>query len=299
MVSIIIPVFNAELFIDSCIESLLKQTYSDFEIIIVDDGSSDASLNIIDSYQLRDKRIIPIHKPGGGVSSARNLGLRIARGEFICFIDADDIVYNDYLDRLISPMVEGIDLVVGGYESDSIKYSVDEHSIMILSKDDSIKQMYRPSPYRYQGYIWDKMFRRSIIEDNHIRFDEDISFNEDRLFITRYIAAQSGKTVLDNTPIYRYYERETGAMASLKQSFNPKFYDDFVALIRMRKIIRRTFQSSELNNLTKVAILHSYVWIHNMMKQFDAFDKSLHSKMTLQLIMNTSIPFLVKAKLGL
>lgn len=106
MISIIIPVYNVKLYLDNCIQSVIQQSYTDFECILVDDGSTDGSSEICDQWAEKDNRIIIVHQPNGGVSSARNKGLEQAKGEYICFIDSDDWVDVDYLSAMINNLKE-------------------------------------------------------------------------------------------------------------------------------------------------------------------------------------------------
>ena len=114
-ISIIIPVYNAAKFLHKCINSILAQTFQDFEILLINDGSTDESGAICDRYTLTDNRIRVFHKENGGVSSARNIGLRNACGEWIYFVDSDDTIYNDCLETLISQTSDDVDCVTGGY----------------------------------------------------------------------------------------------------------------------------------------------------------------------------------------
>ena len=115
MISIIIPVYNVKLYLDNCIQSVIQQSYTDFECILVDDGSTDGSSEICDQWAEKDNRIIIVHQPNGGVSSARNKGLEQAKGEYICFIDSDDWVDVDYLSAMINNLKEKeTDLIICG-----------------------------------------------------------------------------------------------------------------------------------------------------------------------------------------
>ena len=104
MISVIVPIYNVEPYLRRCVDSLLGQTYADFEVILVDDGSPDNCGAICDMYEARDDRVRVIHKPNGGLSDARNAGLEIARGEYIAFVDSDDWVTPDYLERMLEAM---------------------------------------------------------------------------------------------------------------------------------------------------------------------------------------------------
>ena len=114
-VSIVVPVYNVEKYLKRCVESLLNQTYSNIEIILVDDGSSDHCPVLCDNYAKKDDRVIVIHKKNGGLSDARNCGLLKASGEYILYVDSDDYIERDSCEKLIVGMIENVDVVVGAY----------------------------------------------------------------------------------------------------------------------------------------------------------------------------------------
>lgn len=185
-ISVIVPVYKVEKYIGQCIESILSQTFKDFELILVDDGSLDRSGAFCDEYARKDARIRVIHKENGGVSSARNTGLEVATGELICFVDSDDTVLPSYLEEFEIDSVEA-DLYMQGYvrvKDDKIlaQYKFanckknDFYSILAYSEDNNIIN----SPCF-------KLFKRSIIVDNKLLFDVNTSYGEDHLFSLSYI----------------------------------------------------------------------------------------------------------------
>ena len=115
MISLVVPIYNVEKFLGQCIESIINQTYNDIEIILVDDGSTDNSGKICDEYKSIDNRIRVIHKVNGGLSSARNAGMRIAQGEYICFIDSDDYIDSQMLE-IMKKQIKNADIVICGKE---------------------------------------------------------------------------------------------------------------------------------------------------------------------------------------
>ena len=115
LVSIVIPVYNVEKYVEECVKSVLKQTYKDIEIILVVDGATDSSGEICDNLKKQDNRIVVIHKKNGGLSDARNVGIANAKGKYVCFIDSDDIVSDDYVQSMMNNMVNGIKMVACGY----------------------------------------------------------------------------------------------------------------------------------------------------------------------------------------
>ena len=189
LISIIVPVYNVERYLPRCIESILRQTYTNFELILVDDGTPDRSGIICDRYAEKDSRIRVIHKENGGVSSARNAGIDAAKGEWLTFVDSDDWISNDYLLTLTNLITEDdFDLVVGGVESRSINVSSnkrDDISISIRNINDhkNLEEI----------YLWEfwgpcvKLFSTNKIIENRIKFPDGIAMGEDDIFVNRYL----------------------------------------------------------------------------------------------------------------
>lgn len=203
MISVIVPIYKAEKYIHRCIDSILAQSHTDFELLLIDDGSPDNCGAICDEYVVKDSRVRVFHKENGGVSSARNLGLDNAKGEWITFVDSDDWVEAEFLERLISAPES--DLVVGGCYRTSGKNEPlsDAHyhkTVVAGFLGQYLDKLLLRTP-------WGKLFRRRIIEDNHIRFNKDIRFGEDTLVVFEYLChcdsissvAYCGYNYLDET----------------------------------------------------------------------------------------------------
>lgn len=183
MISIIVPIYKAEKYIHRCIDSILAQSHADFELLLIDDGSPDNCGAICDEYAAKDTRIRVLHKENGGVSSARNLGLDNAKGEWITFIDSDDWVESEFLDKLIGG--GNADLVVGGtVRTSGMKQQLDDRLYDMKSIPEFLDLYLDKLLLRTP---WGKLFRSSIIEDNHIRFNKDIRFGEDTLVVYEYL----------------------------------------------------------------------------------------------------------------
>ena len=183
MISVIVPVYKAEMYLRRCIDSILAQTYKDFELLLIDDGSPDNCGAICDEYAAKDSRVHVFHKENGGVSSARNLGLDNARGEWIAFVDSDDWIGPSYLEELVKGLDS--DWVIGGYvsipdgEKCSTKdYSYDRNSFGVLIERHQ-KDLIR-SP-------WGSLLKLSIIKDNGISFDSKVRLGEDTIFNYQYL----------------------------------------------------------------------------------------------------------------
>lgn len=190
LISIIVPVYNVKKYLSRCIESILCQTYKKFELILVDDGSLDGSGAICELYKQKDKRIKVIHKSNGGVSSARNEGIETARGEYIMFVDSDDWVSQDCLEKLIKPMLRGnAQMVVGGIElrEFTIHKQIIEEQLLDLHNIDyerGFEFFVRCSSLSRGPYA--KLYEKRIIDENNIRYDEKIKWGEDAIFLYEY-----------------------------------------------------------------------------------------------------------------
>ena len=244
-VSVIVPVFNAKEYLPRCLDSILLQDFSDFEVLLVDDGSTDGSKEICDYYETRDSRVKVFHRQNAGVSTARNVGVENATGEWICFIDADDVLLENGLDLLASGISDRVDMVWGGYEvyneEMQCTYAVSERITGELTCEHGIEMMFRPEYYRYLGYAWGRLFRRSVVESFGIRFDEDLYYNEDRLFCTRFLCTSKNGICFMTVPVYGYIEHAGSAMGIIRRNYDSKFMTDLTAMARMRKLIRRNF----------------------------------------------------------
>lgn len=175
LVSIIVPVYNKKLWLSNCVNSILCQTYLRIEIILVDDGSTDDSGAVCDYFASLDNRVIVIHTSNVGVSSARNIGIEVSKGEYIAFIDADDYVETTYIEHLMQ--YEGYDLVVNSYQKEPREY-LDNNIVHYV--DLFGRSLWGTSP-------WGKIYNSDIIKKFHIKFDVKEHFGEDTLFNLLYL----------------------------------------------------------------------------------------------------------------
>lgn len=188
-ISVVVPVYNTERYLPTCIESILNQNYRNFELILIDDGSTDKSADIIHDFKSRGGgEIIVFHQPNKGVSAARNKGIEIARGELVCFCDSDDSVSSSWLQDFIDNYEKGISLLSQGY----IELQEDKTAtkkVILPAGDYTTSDYFNLSKGITLGYLWCKCFRKDIIAAHGIRFDESVSLCEDLLFSTEYILA--------------------------------------------------------------------------------------------------------------
>lgn len=242
-VSIVIPVYNASRFLERCLKSILHQSFTDWECLVIDDGSTDGSEKICDRYGIIDHRFRVFHKRNGGVSSARNLGIKYSTGKWIIFVDADDVLYEDSLETLYSLSNDDIDCIIGGY------ITTDENG-NILSSTKTIKEtvgweqlllhFYYPFHEKFYGYLWNRLLRLEIIKKNNITFRDDIYIKEDGLFGIQFICASKKNGVYYTKPIYKYTINTNGAMRSIERAYDPKYLTDLDACICIYNTIKKS-----------------------------------------------------------
>ena len=204
MISVIVPIYNAEQYLHRCIDSILAQSYTDFELLLIDDGSKDDSGAICDAYAAKDSRVRVFHKENGGVSSARNLGLDHAQGEYVTFCDADDYVAPDWLAAYRKAMAENVDLAIQGYYSIEGENTIEKSLQPNQGTGVEVKRQLITSLFSQEVYyyLWVKLFRRDLIETHHIRFDEQSILGEDTQFISKYLEFAVSFKCIDSLGYY-------------------------------------------------------------------------------------------------
>ncbi len=206
-VSFIVPAYNAEKTIEKCIASIQLQSYSNIEIIIIDDGSNDLTYKICEKIMRNDKRVKVVKTENRGVSSARNLGIKICTGKYICFIDSDDYYDNRFLSENINNFKnESIDLVVFGYtminNGGSNRKLLGEES-RIYNIEEYIKYYSNTCYIMHFNVLWNKIYSKEIIIENNIFFDENINLGEDAFFNYRYYS-YTNKVYVNYGSYYNY-----------------------------------------------------------------------------------------------
>lgn len=224
--SIIIPVYNSEQYISECLDSCLDQDINDYEIICINDGSADNSLNILKEYSAKHRNIVLIDKENEGVSVARNSGLEISHGEYIMFVDADDLIQRNTL-GLIKDTVSKKDskrITIGVYEAQ------DEEIKVVLSWSEA------PAPNRKSTYLWSSIYIKSIIDEHRIRFIRGITHGEDILFLHDFCNFCKDYDSFPYTVYYyrrnRYSATNTSLERNLLNCINSEF--DLIELMKER-----------------------------------------------------------------
>ena len=255
-VSIIIPVYNTGERLRRCLDSVLTQTFKDFECLVIDDGSTDSSFSIIKEYVSADNRIKVFRKENGGVSSARNLGLDVAKGEWIVFLDSDDILKRHHIDMMLSKLTPMIDFGYTSWEAIMRDHSMNYR----ISKDkcylgkEQLKEFICNSEILDNMMPWGKIFRRLIIEKKHLRFDTHLTISEDRLFCYRYLLGINGAVTLSDIS----YTHDASDIRSLSNRTYPlEIYEyRYKAFIKPTKQLIEGFEMSPEEALQ----LWKYLW---------------------------------------
>lgn len=202
LVSVVVPVYNVEYYIEKCVQSLLQQDHEQIEIILVDDGSPDGSGIMIDKLALQDLRIIAIHQTNRGVSSARNTGIDAAHGDYIMFVDGDDWVESDYVSYYLNLVTEcGCDIGMGT-NNYSIYSSVSSDSFFRSSAEKTIEWIYSE---RISVAVWNKIYRRSLLEQYNIRFNENIWYGEGMLFNIECLQKVDSVAIGEKSVYHQYF----------------------------------------------------------------------------------------------
>lgn len=321
IVSIIIPVYNAQQYIAKCIDSVISQSYINWELILVDDGCTDKSGEICDKYAQKDKRIKVFHKKNGGVSSARNTGISEAVGEWLYFIDSDDFIDSDTLSKSIKKNVEIPDLIVHGLVNDYI-YNGKSCSLLYKKIEDNDYKEIIEFTDRYgllKGPVC-KLFRHSIVKENKLFFDESICYGEDTKFSFEYL--QKCKSIaFVPEHFYHYCFRLEGSLTKrsypylswdntarmllelrlpiMKQFSMPDSYFQYIRFEYISHIIRAVYSMykdgvSKLDRLKYLKKLHNDIYLrkpHKDLKYLNRFIYLLKVPTLMDLIMIVSIKF--------
>lgn len=234
-VSIVIPVFNTKNYLEKCVNSVLSQTYNNIEVILVDDGSTDSSAEICDRFCEKDSRVVVIHKENGGQSEARNIGIDIATGEYITFVDSDDYITKDYIDFLLSLILENdaeISIASFYYVVSNKKINNETNELAVMRPEVAIRRMLLDDGFDMGP--WAKMYKTDFFRK--IKFPVG-KFFEDSL-TTYQIFAESNKIAFGSKAIYYYVNHED---STVNQAFSPKKLDLIEMNKEMEKFISKKY----------------------------------------------------------
>lgn len=258
-ISVIIPVYGVEDYLDECLESVVGQTYKNLEIILVDDGSKDNCPAMCDAWAKKDSRIQVIHKENGGVSSARNRGFECATGDYVIFIDSDDLLHLEMLETLAKPLNEypDVDGAFCGFSSmmengeilqEIFKQTHDQCVDRVSAAKKVIGKQY------YDVLSCNKLFRRSILQEISPLYDETIRYGEDTPWITRVL--KNARKIYLSSKILFYYRKRPGS-TTYGNRFDEKRLGEYKAQHQMLDAVKQ-YGDQELINIAKIRF---YIWV--------------------------------------
>lgn len=305
LITIIIPIYNSAKYLEKCLESIEQQEYSNFECILVNDGSTDSSPMLCEKYSLLDPRFKTYHKKNGGVSSARNFGIEKATGKYLCFIDSDDWVEKDYLKRMIYE-IENSDIVISSileYKFDKIYKSIKLPNL-ILERNVFFNNFYiYRNSYLSQiifHSIWNKLYLKNIIDNNRniIRFDTTISNGEDYIFNLTYFNECNNIKLISNI-LYNYRINEKSLSRAVNENIirNILYISDYTKKFVMQNslIIEKnaSYIPFQYRNIYSIVLL---LYKSNNMKYNDieSFISKIKKELSLNYIIYYTFPIHIK-----
>lgn len=234
MVSVIVPVYNGEKYLRECIDSICNQSYTDLEIIIINDGSNDNTSKIAKQIESKDNRVIYVEHENKGVSYSRNKGLDLATGEYIVFVDCDDTIEKGYIELLFNQISKNnLDIVSCGYTDISIYGTIKLNDFYIgnsmLNKDEFINNIFKG----VGGTLWGKIFKTEIINKNKIRLNNNIFMCEDMLFVLQY-SMQSRSFGAIEQSLYNYNRKNENSISS---KINFEYFDNLIKVMKSIEVI--------------------------------------------------------------
>lgn len=259
MVSILVAAYNCEKTILPCLESIAEQSYQDVEVIVVDDGSTDQTGSICKTFSEHDPRFRVIHQPNDGLSAARNTGLQAAKGEYITFVDADDLMMPDAVEKLISKTEDGAELVVGSYVEFRGRYRNNVvHPNRTWRAEDFVSGFQEIDAFL--NFNWGKLYSREIIQRNGLYFDSGLAWGEDHAFNLAYLKNICHVTEISEL-VYRY--RLGGVASSVRYYPNKaqlnlalmKYYESFfedreqTSMEHLKRVLKQQLTSSVVHYL--------------------------------------------------
>lgn len=217
LISIIVPVYNAEPYLDNCLDSIAAQTWENLEVWLVDDGSTDASPALCDARAAADSRFHVLHQANAGVSAARNAALERATGQYLQFVDGDDYLPSTATERLVRTAgATGADLVIGRFwRVAGTRKALQGHIRRdgVFTRREFAEEMLKAPANFYYGVLWNKLYRRSIVEEGRLRCDPEVSWCEDFLFNLEYIR-RTRLIAATAQPVYCYVKRPGSLVAT-------------------------------------------------------------------------------------
>ena len=262
-ISIIIPVYNVEKYLSQCLDSIINQTFKDFECICVNDGSKDNSLNILQEYSKKDNRIKIVSQENKGVSIARNVGMKISKGKYISFIDSDDWICNDYLEVLYNNMEKfDYDIVICNHY---FYYSKDDKLVpvvydIVINKETTSFDRFICGYNR--GAVWARLYKREFLENNKMSFLENVVMEDYIFSIITYLSTK--KVLFLNDNLYYYRKQTATIMSNYDKVTISQFYNNFYLIKELRK---RKINSPAIENCFVRKFFHNLSDVYKRVKK--------------------------------
>ena len=254
LISVIVPIYNVEDYLDRCVKSIVNQTYNYLEIILVDDGSPDNCPQLCDDWVKKDNRIKVIHKENGGLSDARNAGMKIAAGKYIGFIDSDDFVAQDFFETLLSVMQkENSDIVECGvvkfYEDGSFEEHSDDLAVVTFETESALSGLIAENPFHQ--HVWNKLYKTQLVNDIPYAVGK---LNEDE-FWTYQVFGRAQKVSKINKTMYYYFQRSSSIMG---EGYNIRRLDALEGKVARQEYIEEYYP--ELSLCAKLNLYESMIF---------------------------------------
>lgn len=243
-ITIIVPVYNCEIYIEECLKSISAQTFENFEALIINDGSDDNSETLIMNYVDKDSRFKLLTKENGGQSSARNLGLRCAKGKYIAFLDSDDTIKPDFFEKLYAQAEEkNLDMVMSGIETHNEltgEIRTDDPYFSLLCFDEnfdnkvfSFKDCF-DFIFRICVVPWNKLYRKKFVTQNNLKFTEKLNFEDNVFFLEAFLKAERVGIIRDPLVCYKFFSLTSYSRANNEQDFKKL---DFFKIVKLQEKI--------------------------------------------------------------
>lgn len=269
-ISVIVPIYKVESYLNRCVDSILNQSYKNIQVILVDDGSPDKCGEIADNYEKKDSRVISLHKENGGLSDARNYGLRYATGEYVLFVDSDDWLNEDMIDTLVNISIESkADVVQSGfyyaYEDYLLyddRYYSEDMDCMELNREELMKELVINE--RVKNFAWGKLYKINLIKD--IPFKKGVLFED--VFWAHKVMDRVNKYVICHKPMCYYLQRNDSIVAT----YTVRNLDIIKGLKERHSFIEKNYKSlikESYKIVTKTILLHYYLLSNNKDKDLD------------------------------
>ncbi len=262
LISVIVPIYNVEKYLQKCVDSIINQTYKNLEIILVDDGSPDNCPKMCDDYAEKDSRIKVVHKENGGLSDARNVGMEVATGEYVSFIDSDDYISLDFYETLLETIVDNdSDIVECGvvkfYENEKFDKYNDDLKVTNYDTVDALDGLISESPFKQ--HVWNKLYKSNIALDIPYAVGK---LNEDE-FWTYQIFGKAKKVTRINKTMYYYFQRNGSIMGN---GYNIKRLDALEGKMNRQAYIEKNFPT--LTTKAKVDLYGSCIFAYQSVLKF-------------------------------